>query len=37
MTLVVDASVAFKWFADEEGPDRAVACSIGENQWSLRN
>jgi predicted nucleic acid-binding protein len=25
MTLVVDASVAFKWFADEEGPDRAVA------------
>jgi predicted nucleic acid-binding protein len=24
MTLVVDASVAFKWFAQEEGTDRAV-------------
>ena len=25
MTLVVDASVAFKWFVQEEGTDRAVA------------
>ena len=25
MTLVVDASVAFKWFAQEEGTDRALA------------
>jgi predicted nucleic acid-binding protein len=25
MTLVVDASVAFKWFAQEDGTDRALA------------
>ncbi len=24
MTLVVDASVAFKWFAQEDGTDRAL-------------
>ena len=25
MTLVVDASVAFKWFVQEDGTDRALA------------
>jgi predicted nucleic acid-binding protein len=25
MTLVVDASIAFKWFAQEDGTDRALA------------
>ena len=30
MTLVVDASVALKWFVDEDGSDRAVALLDGD-------